>query len=130
MGEFPNKDTQFQPGQSGNPAGAKKGTKHLSTWIQEILNDENFETILIDSKKGAVEYKGAPIKAIVGVAVHRAIHDKEKGQQWAEWLAKHGYGNTLNLNTENPINIILSKYGLGNARQTSETEERSFKDNT
>ena len=30
----------FQPGQSGNPAGPKKGTRHLSTILRTLLNEE------------------------------------------------------------------------------------------
>lgn len=73
----------------------KKGSKHISTWIQEMLSDEDFETVLTDARKGAIDYKGAPLKAIIKVAMHKAIHDKEKGQQWAEWLAKYGWGNKV-----------------------------------
>lgn len=41
MGEFPSKENQFKPGQSGNPAGKPKGTKNYSTRLRERL-----ETIL------------------------------------------------------------------------------------
>lgn len=30
----------FQPGQSGNPGGMKKGTRHLSTILRQLLNEE------------------------------------------------------------------------------------------
>lgn len=30
----------FKPGQSGNPAGMKKGTRHLTTIVREILDTE------------------------------------------------------------------------------------------
>lgn len=96
----PNPDTSglipFQPGQSGNPAGAKKGTLHLSTHIQNLLNDEEFEANILDSKKGLIEYKGAPVKAIIQVAIKHALNGD---QRWAEWLAKHGYGDKLDITT-------------------------------
>jgi hypothetical protein len=79
----------WKPGQSGNPAGKPKGTKHLSTWIQNLLNDEEFEANILDSKVGVIEYKGAPIKAIVMVALRKAAAGDEKAR---EWLAKYGYG--------------------------------------
>lgn len=60
-----------------------------------MLGDEEFETVLVDAQKGAIKYKGAPLKAIIKVAMHKAIHDKDKGQQWAEWLAKYGWGNKI-----------------------------------
>lgn len=111
----------WKKGQSGNPAGPAPGFKHISTHIQEMLNDEGFETLLADATKGYVEYKGAPIKAIIAVAMHRALHDKEKGQQWAEWLAKYGYGSTLKVEFDDPRKAILAKYGLGDAGQTKKT---------
>lgn len=96
------KNTQFKPGQSGNPLGKPKGYKHISTWIQELLNEEDFETILLDSVKGTVNFKGAPIKAIVMTARQRAAQGDDKAR---EWLAKYGYGQKLQLSNdpENPI---------------------------
>lgn len=91
---FPNKDTQFKPGQSGNPAGKPKGAKHLSTHIQEMLNDEEFETLLSHPTQGYIEFKGAPMKAIIKTAMIRAMSGDNK---WAEWLAKHGYGTNLDI---------------------------------
>ena len=40
MGDFPNKDTQFEPGQSGNPAGRPKGVINITTRIKQILEME------------------------------------------------------------------------------------------
>lgn len=110
-------------GEVRNPKGKPKGTKHISTWIQEILNDEDFETTLIDARKGAIEYKGAPLKAIIKVAIHKSIHDKEKGQQWAEWLAKHGYGNKLIIETGDPVEETLKKLGLIEDDDATEAED-------
>lgn len=87
---FPNKDTQFKPGESGNPSGAAKGSKHLSTWIKELLDDEEFT--LADFRGS--EYKGAPIKAIVQVAMYKAVEGDKDAR---EWLAKYGYGNKLEI---------------------------------
>ena len=97
MGKFPNPSTQFSSTNQPDNPGNKKGNRHISTWIQEMLNDEEFETTLLDAKKGAIDFKGAPLKAIIKVATHRAIHDKDKGQQWAEWLAKHGWKQELDI---------------------------------
>lgn len=105
--------------------GPPKGTKHISTWIQEMLNDEEFETTLLDSKKGITEYKGAPLKAIIGVAIHKSIHDKDKGNIWAEWLAKHGYGTLQRLEINDPRKDLLERYmGGDSARKTEEAESR------
>lgn len=91
MGEFPNKSTQFsKDNQPDIPGGVfKKGSKHLSTHIQEMLNDEDFEVYLQHPTKGYVEFKGAPIKAIVKVALTKAAAGDDKAR---EWLAKYGYG--------------------------------------
>lgn len=91
MGQFPNPDTQFKPGNPGGP-GAPKGTKHISTWIQEMLNDEEFTMLLADPREGYKEHKGPPIKAIVRVATIRAAQGEKESR---EWLAKYGYGQKL-----------------------------------
>lgn len=99
-----------------------KGSKHISTYIKEMLSDEDFEALLLDSKKGAIEYKGAPVKAIIAVAIQKALFDKEKGQQWADWLAKYGWGskNTLDVNVD-VRQQILERFGL----HAGEIEEAS-----
>lgn len=80
------KATQFKPGNPGG--GNKKGSKHLTTWIQELLEDEEFEADLLDSKKGLYSFKGAPIKAIVIVARHKAVQGDLKA---ADLLLKYGW---------------------------------------
>jgi hypothetical protein len=82
------KATQFKPGESGNPDGKPKGTKHIKTWIQELLNDEEFETWLPDRRDGFKEYKGAPAKAIIQAGAIRAMMGDHK---WADILFKHGW---------------------------------------
>lgn len=37
---FPNDDTKFKPGESGNPAGRPKGSRNLSTILREMLEEE------------------------------------------------------------------------------------------
>lgn len=91
---FPNPDTQFKKGESGNPAGKAKGTVHLSTHIQNMLNDPEFELLLEDKIEGFKKYDGVPIKAIITVAVRHASAGDTK---WAEWLAKYGYGQKFEL---------------------------------
>lgn len=93
---FPHDGKKFKPGESGNPKGVPKGTKHLSTWIQELMNDEKFEANLIDAKKGLIEYKGAPLKAIITVAITKAVNGDEKAR---EWLAKYGWKTQLDITT-------------------------------
>jgi hypothetical protein len=87
------KATQFKPGQSGNPAGKPKGTKHINTWIQELAEDEEFTAMLLDLKVGFVEYKGAPIKAIIKQAINEAVagRDARERQAAREWIARYGW---------------------------------------
>lgn len=87
--------TPWKPGQSGNLAGKPKGAKHLSTHIQDLLNDEEFtlENFLFNGK----QFKGAPIKAIVTVAIMQALQGDQK---WATWLAKYGYGDKLDITSK------------------------------
>jgi hypothetical protein len=101
----------FQPGQSGNPAGAKPGSRHISYWIQKGLESEmEFEDI-----KGH-KYKGMPIEAIVQVAIKRS---REGDQKWADWLAKYGYAQKVQLGNdpENPLTDVnhMSKEQLEDA---------------
>lgn len=100
---------QWKPGQSGNPKGMKKGTKHISTWIQDLLNDEKFEYIVLNADDQKITYKGAPIAGIIGVAVVKAMRGD---QRWADWLAKYGYGMKINVNTTDPVQEVLEKFGL------------------
>jgi hypothetical protein len=84
--------TQFQPGQSGNPDGPKPGYKHLSTHIQDLLNDEKFSAWVSDPRYGAVEFKGRPMEAIIRAQAVRAMNGDPKA---ADWLAKYGYGTKI-----------------------------------
>lgn len=75
----------WKPGKSGNPAGKPKGTKHLSTHIRELMEDENFTVSLSNGDK----FKGAPIKAIISALIIRALEGDAKA---FDALAKYGYG--------------------------------------
>ena len=77
-----------------------KGNKHLSTWIQELLHDEDFKTHVLDGNNNRQEYKGAPIKAMIRVAYIRSITDEKNGVKWADWLAKYGYGSKLDITSK------------------------------
>lgn len=67
---------------------AKKGSKHLSTWIQELLHDEQFQATILKGLK-IVEFKGAPIKAIVEAQMIKALNGDSKA---FDALGKYGYG--------------------------------------
>jgi len=74
----------WKPGQSGNPAGKPKGTKHISTLIQELLNDEKF-SVSVNGKR----YRGVPIKAMIKTQVILAMDGNTRA---FDILLKHGWG--------------------------------------
>lgn len=87
------KKTQFKPGESGNPAGLPKGTKHISTWVQELLNDPDFvATIQVGLQ--LKEYKGAPLKAMIEAQIRLAINGDSKA---FDALRKAGWGSSIDL---------------------------------
>lgn len=91
-------------GEVRNPKGKPKGTIHISTHIQNALNDPDFELKL---KDGSI-LREMPIKAIIKTAIAKSVSGDTRAM---EWLAKHGYGEKLNINLENPIELIIAKYG-------------------
>lgn len=98
---------------------AKAGSKHLSTHIQEMLNDPNFELKL---KNGEV-LKGRPIEAVIKTAVAKAVSGDMRA---FDMLGKYGYGNITHLNlNDNPLDKILNKFGIEgvDAREAETTEE-------
>lgn len=101
----PFKEGEQRAKEAGSKGGKNKaGTKHISTHIQEMLNDPDFELKL---KSGEI-LKGAPIIAIIKTAVAKSISGDTRAM---EWLAKHGYGEKLIHEFENPIHAIIEKYG-------------------
>ncbi len=99
---------QWKKGQSGNPSGQKKGTVHLSTQIQNMLNDPTFS---FKDRGGNIIYEGAPVNAIIAVAIFKSMLGEKDAR---EWLAKHGYGLKVNLNSEDPVEEVLRRLGLIN----------------
>ena len=108
-------NTQFKPGVSGNPAGKPAGIKHISTHIQDMLNDEDFSMLLPDRREGYKEHKGAPLKAIIKVAIIRAAQGEKESR---EWVAKYGYGVTANVNNSGEQKIIIETR-KGSARDSN-----------
>lgn len=92
-------------GEVRNPKGKPKGTLHLSTHIQNALNDPNFELKL---KDGSI-LREMPVKAIIKTAVAKSISGDTRAM---EWLAKHGYGEKLVIELEDPATAALKKLGL------------------
>lgn len=91
---------RFKKGESGNPNGAPKGTKHLSTHIKHLLHSKRFikHIQLADDLSETIKrYEGTPIQAILEVFAIRAIQGDVKA---AELLFKYGYGTKLDIDIE------------------------------
>lgn len=97
------KKTQFKPGQSGNPEGRPKGSKNMSTYIRELLEDEEFETWLPDPREGFKHFKGAPMKAIINAQIIKATMGDTKA---FDTLGKYGYGTKVEVTGEDGAPLI------------------------
>lgn len=92
---FPNKDTQFKPGKSGNPDGKPKGSRHLSTIIQELAEDIDWDKTTLKNKDELKEKYGKNgFKAVAYVALTKAMTGDVRAM---DWLAKHGYGDKVDI---------------------------------
>jgi hypothetical protein len=64
--------TRWKKGERPPNAGKPKGSKHINTWVQELMEDEEFTAQIREGYK-IVEYKGAPVKAIVKAQIRKAV---------------------------------------------------------
>jgi len=110
---------RFKPGQSGNPNGRPKGTKNLATIIRE-LESEDFDWTHVPIKnKEAVMQMGSPFKAIVMVALGQAISGDKAAR---EWLRKAGYGDKLDVTSNEQTIQAATIVDLGNINATDQSE--------
>lgn len=117
----PPEETRWKPGQSGNPAGKPKGAIHLSTRIQNMLNDPDFKAELLGKDGKIHNFKGNPAEAIIRTAILKAMSGDK---QWAMWLSQTGYGSKQIHEFEvNPIDKILEQYGLTNITEPDPPKE-------
>lgn len=114
-----------KPGEIRNPNGKPKGTIHLSTRIQNMLNDDEFTATMVGSDGQKIEFKGNPAEAIIRTALLKSMSGDKK---WAEWLAKYGFGlKQIHEFQNNPVQEILQKYGLDNAEEQLKNETKETK---
>jgi hypothetical protein len=77
----------FQPGQSGNPAGRPKGSKHVSTIILEMLRkafpDEDIPTLSTEDSKAIRAFFGRRKIQINDAIAARMVLEALKGESWA-----------------------------------------------
>jgi len=100
--------TRFKKGQSGNPAGPGKGFKHINTIVQELMNDPEFEALLRHPTKGWVEFKGAPVKAVVKAQVLKALDGDTKAY---DSLMKSGWSQKIETEHSGEQKLIIEKRG-------------------
>lgn len=78
----------FKPGYDERRGSKPKGSKHINTYIQELMVDPNFEARILDPKLGIKEYKGAPIHAVLQVVLTKAVNGDQK---MIDMLFKYGW---------------------------------------
>lgn len=95
MANNPNAAANLKPFVKGDPRriNKPKGSKHLATWIQELMNDESFKAN-VQQGLHIVEYKGAPIKAIIQAQIRLAMNGDTKA---FDALAKYGWKQELDI---------------------------------
>lgn len=81
-------------GVSGNPLGKPKGSKHLSTWIKEILEDDTFTYKLANGRSKT----GAPLEAMLKVLVVKALDGDTRA---FDLLCKYGWGSKYDVTSNN-----------------------------
>lgn len=81
--------------------GKPKGTKHLSTIIRELADDIDWSKTTLNNKEElAKKYGKNGFKAMAYVAFTKAMTGDTRAM---EWLAKHGYGEKLDIDLKSDI---------------------------
>ncbi|WP_197033459.1 DUF5681 domain-containing protein [Bradyrhizobium sp. URHD0069] len=74
---FPNKETQFKKGKSGNPAGQPKGFISLDTMVRRILEGDEMQPAIDHQGSygfGPLERDGGENDVEIGVESERRVH--------------------------------------------------------
>jgi hypothetical protein len=85
----PDDDRASKAGQKGGSN--KKGSKHINTWIQELLQDEDFAAKIRIGYE-IQDFKGAPIQAIIKAQMIKAVEGDTKA---FDSLAKYGWSQKI-----------------------------------
>lgn len=106
--KYPNL-TPWQPGQSGNPAGRKPGSKNMSTIVQELL-DQDADMRMLATSSVAKMTKDMPLsyaKAIVFATFNKAL---QGNMQAIAWLAEQQEKSAIReVTTQEPIVVSYIK---------------------
>lgn len=97
---FPNDDTKFKPGQSGNPNGRPKKLPKLDELLADVLGED----------KDGIEAAKAILMALRAKATKGDV-------KAAEVLLERAYGKSkqvVDLNHSGGINIVFEKAGISN----------------
>jgi hypothetical protein len=94
MNPNPSPETRFKPGQSGNPAGKKPGTRNKLTVLLETMLDDKAEAILARSIEKAAQGNAASerlwVPRMVPLARRRAVAVDLPKPDTAEAIAEAG----------------------------------------
>ena len=106
--KYPNL-TPWQPGQSGNPAGRKPGSKNMSTIVQELL-DQDADMRMLATSSIAEMTKDMPLsyaKAIVLTTFNKAL---QGNMQAVAWLTEQQERSAVReVTTQEPIVVSYIK---------------------
>lgn len=91
----------FKEGYDARRGSKPLGSKHISTYIREMMEDESFKYIMPDGNT----VSGAPIKAILSVLMMKAIHGDLRA---IDLIAKYGYGTKTNITLDVPAPVSLT----------------------
>lgn len=120
MGDFPNKDSQWKPGQSGNPAGVPKGTVQLSTIIKQLMQDTDWDIIPVRKKDDVTKkYGKRGWTAITAVAVAQAMNGDAQARRW---LSESAYGKNIDFTSDGkalPIPILGGAQPMSTKKPTT-----------
>lgn len=122
MGDFPNKDTQFKAGQSGNPEGMKKGFVSFKKTIRELA-EKTVTYKDLDDKELQTTAGQALVTALMGKAIYK------QDTQAAKILMEHVEGVSVNVSKESDEDLdqrileLLDKGGEAGVSESSGGEE-------